>query len=273
MSCFIFIFSSFTFAATNVDSLVDKYNFKVSADFRYLSYEEYDIGVELDGALYGVLGEFTYHGISNWDNHLMAGIDFEVLGGSLNYTGSTWGGTSLEEDSDDFLIETRGLIGYDYSMDNTKIITPFTGIGYRYWNNNIDGFGGYEREVQYLYAPIGIKTVGSLGNNWKGGSTTEFDLFLGGKVKSHLSDVNSKYNDPEVKQDTFNGYGFRVSIYFTREFKDRGYSLSFKPYMRYWDINESDKEPLIENGKLTGNYVVEPENTTLSYGLRLSLSF
>jgi len=115
-------------------------------------------------------------------------------------------------------------------------------------------------------------SVGSLAENWTGGITAEYDLFLGGTVKSHLSDVYSGWNDPEVDQDALDGYGLRFSVHFTRTFEERGHSLSFEPYIRYWDIDESDTETLTENGSPIG-YVLEPENETLSYGIRLSLSF
>lgn len=265
--------ASLAIAETNSESVVDTFNFKASADLRNLNYEESNIDIELDGFMYGISGEFIYHGISNMDNYIMAGIETEVLVGSLDYNGETWGGTPIEEDSDDFIIETRGLIGYDYLTDNENLITPFTGIGYRYWNNDIDGTGGYEREVQYWYAPIGITSMGSLAKNWTGGITAEYDLFLGGTVKSHLSDVDSSLNDPEVDQEALDGYGLRFSVHFTRQFEERGHSLSFEPYIRYWDIDESDEETLTVNGSPTGYYVLEPENETRSYGIRLSLSF
>jgi len=264
--CF-FIFPSFTFAENNAGSVIDTFNFKAGADFRYLDYDTSDSNEEFDGPMFGVAGDFFYHGISNMDNYLMAGIELEVLGGSLDSDGQNIGGSI--DGSDDFLIETRGLVGYDYFTDNSNLITPFTGIGYRYWNNDIDGSGGFKREVQYWYAPIGIKSLGSLAENWTGGITAEYDLFLGGTVKSHLSDIDSRYNDPEVDQDPFDGHGFRFSVHLTREFEERGHSLTFEPYIRYWDLDKSGTKAV--TGASIDSF--EPENETLSYGIRLSLSF
>lgn len=263
---------SFTFAATANSSLVDTYNFKFGLDVRRVNYEEPDLNVDIDGSMYGFSGEFTYHGISQMDNYIMAALELEALGGGLDYEGQTQTGTPVETSCDDWLVETRGLIGYEYLTDNANIITPFIGLGYRYWNNKIEGAVGYEREVQYWYAPIGIKSLGSLSEEWSGGLTAEFDLFLGGTVKSHLSDFDSSYNDPEVDQDPFEGYGLRFSVQFTRDFETRGHSLTFEPYVRYWDIDRSDREDLTSNGSTIAQ-VYEPENETTSFGMKLSLSF
>lgn len=209
----IFVTGAFVFADTTDNSVVDTYNLKVGLDVREIDYKANDNDIDQHGEMFGISGEFIYHGISSMDNYLMASLEFEALGGRLNYNSK-----SIEESSDNWLVETRGLIGYEYSSGDTKIITPFIGIGYHYWNIDIDGPNGDERERKYWYAPVGIKSWGSLANNWTGGMTAEFDFFGGG-----------------VKRDALYGYGGRFSIHFTREFPRRGHSMSFEPYIRGWD--------------------------------------
>ena len=267
----MFLSVSITFAATNGSTLVNTYNLDLGPDIRYLNYREPDYDIDITGLMYGVSGKFTYHGISNRDNYLMLGLDTQVLGGGLEYDGQTQSGTPLDESSDDWLIETRALIGSEYFFGDDNILTLFTGIGYRYWNNEVSGNAGYESEVQYWYAPIGIKTLGHLYKNWTAGMNAEFDFFLGGKVKSHLSDVNPDFNDPVVDQNTANGYGLGFSLHFTRDFERRNQSLRLKPYIRYWEIKESEKGKLRANGNSV--QFLEPENETISGGMRVSISF
>lgn len=267
----LFLSVSLASAQTQGNPLVDTFNFQIGPDVRYLSYDEPDYDVSIDGPMYGISGEFTYHGIGNMQNYLMAGFEFEALAGGLDYDGQTQDGTPVKENTDDWLIESRGLVGYEYTFDE-KIVTPFIGIGYRYWNNDIHGPGGYEREVQYAYLPIGLRTWASIAKNWTGGMSAEYDIFLGGEVKSHLSDVNPQYNDPEVNQDLGQGSGIRFSLHFTREFPTRGHSVTFEPYIRYWDIDKSDTATLTENGTPVGT-VVEPGNESTSGGLRVSIAF
>ena len=255
--------------ADDIKPIVPKHSFGISIETMYFSYEEKEIDIEIDGFMYGHIGKYTYHG----DNKLMINVALEyVFDMDIEYDGQTWDGTPVKENANDWIVECRGLIGYDHVFKGKHLITPFIGIAYRYWNDDIDGIGGYEREIEYLYSPIGFKTVSPLSDKWTWGLSAEYDLFWGGKVKSHLSDADPGYNDPEVDQDFWDGYGLRFSVQFKRELA-KNYALSIEPYIRYWNIDKSDTEILTYNDMLTGCVVYEPENETMSYGLRLNFEF
>lgn len=260
-----FLLSSVT-AFGQETKLVPEHAFEIGLNLGYFNYEE-DFGTadpEWDGFMYGVIGSYTYH------NKMMLHASLEYTQGNIDYDGETQDGTPYKEDGDDWILECRVLLGPDFTP-NGHLITPFIGIGYRYWNDDIGGPGGYEREVQYWYSPIGIKTVSALSDMWTWGMSAEYDYFLGGKVKSHLSDVASGLSDPEVDQDSGDGYGLRFSLRFSRAFEGSS-SLSIEPYISYWDIDESDTEVLTLNGSPYA-LVVEPENETTSYGVRISWRF
>jgi hypothetical protein len=264
--CF-FVLSTVAFG-DDIKPIVPKHSFGIGLETMYFDYEEEDIDMKEDGFMYGLIGKYTYHG----DGKLMINASLEyVAGDDLDYDGQTWGGTPLKEDTDGWIVQSRGLIGYDYVFNGKHLITPFIGIAYRYWNDDLGGIGGYEREIEYWYSPIGIKTVSPLPDKWTWGISAEYDLFWSGKVKSHLSDALAGLNDPEVDQDFGDGYGLRFSVRFERELT-KNYALSIEPYIRYWDIDKSDTETLSYYGTPIG-YVYEPENETTSYGLRLSFVF
>ena len=246
--------------------MLSESSFKIGFDTRYFDYEE-DSLMEESGWMYGIVGSYIYHG----NNKLMFETSFSYVFGEIDYDGQTWSGTPLGADTDDWIFEWRGLIGKDYRLKGSSIITPFMGIGYRYWNDNIDASGGYEREIQYWYLPIGVKTISPLIGNWTWGMSMEYDLFLGGEVKSHISDIHPAYNDPENDQDFGDGYGVGFSLQFNRKLSNN-YGFSIEPYIRYWDIDESDTSTLTEYG-IPIDYMVEPENETIVYGLRLNITF
>ena len=241
-------------------------SFSMGFDARYLEYEEEDL-MEEDGWLYGVVGRYTHHG----KNHFMFETSLNYVFGELDYDGQTWGGTPIEEDTDDWIFEGRVLLGGDFKIKSSSIITFFTGVGYRYWNDDIDGSGGYEREIEYWYLPIGVEATCASIKNWILGIRVEYDLFLGGSVKSHLSDVHPSFNDPKVDQDFGDGYGVKASLQIDRKLS-KNYGLSIEPYITYWDIDESDTSTLTVYG-IPVAYVVEPENETTAYGMRLTISF
>ena len=246
--------------------LLPKNSFNLGLDGRYLDYEEDDL-MEEDGWLYGIVGRYIYHGSNNFMFETSANYVF----GELEYDGETWGGTPVEADADDWIIECRGLFGGDYRINNNNAVTFFTGVGYRYWNDEIDAPGGYEREIQYWYLPIGIKTISSLNNSWTCGMSIEYDLFLSGEVKSHLSDVHPYLNDLKNDQDFGDGYGIKFSLKFDKKLtSDAG--VSIEPYITYWDIDKSDTATLTYYGTPIG-YGYEPANETIAGGLQLNISF
>ncbi len=261
-----FLFSAAVTFANDAGSIVPKHGFELGLETFYFDYEE-DGLMEEDGFMYGLIGSYTYHG----DNKLMINTSLEFGLGELDYDGQTWEGTPLKGDNDDWIVEWRGLVGYDYVLRGNEVVTSFVGIGYRYWNDDMDFTGGYEREIAYWYSPIGVKTDSSLSDNWTWGISVEYDLFWSGKVKSHLSDIDPGLNDPEVDQDFGDGYGLRFSLHFKRKFTGN-YALSIEPFIRYWDIDKSDTDTLTYYG-IPIAYVWEPENDTMSYGCRLNLEF
>ncbi len=265
----LFVTATLAFSGTQTTNLVNKHNLKIGPDIRDFHYEE-DGLMEIDGLMYGVAGEYTYHGISDGTNNLMAKLRLEYLKGDMDYDGQTGGGTPLSEDTEDFIIQTRALLGPDFLLNQNLLLTPYAGLSYRYWNDEIGGAGGYERKIKQWYAPIGANTLVSLTGKWTCEITAEYDLFLGGKVKSYLSDVNPTYPNPEVDQEFDDGYGLRFSACFKREIANN-YAFSIEPYIRYWDIDKSEEERVTYGGNLYK--VWEPENETTCYGVRISFIF
>ncbi|MCP4672469.1 MAG: autotransporter outer membrane beta-barrel domain-containing protein [Desulfobacula sp.] len=266
--CF-FVLSTVAFA-DGTRSTLPKHSFGIGLEYMYFDYEEENGDfMEEDGPMYGVIIDYTYHG----DDNLMFKFSLEYAADDdVEYDGGYQDGTPLKADTDTWLVESRVLFGSDISNPSSEtIITPFIGIAYRYWNDDLQAIGGYERETEYWYTPIGVKTVSPLFGKWTWGINAEYDLFWGGKVKGHLSDVHPAYNDPEVDQDGGDGYGVRFSLQFKREIT-KGCALSIEPYIRYWDIDESERVTLTDDGFPYAT-VFEPENETTTFGLRLRLVF
>jgi len=259
-----FLFSAAVAFASDTKPIT--HNFEIGLEIIHINYEEDTINISIDGPMYGLLGDYTLHA----ENRVMFNVSLEFLFGELDYEGATWAGAPLTADTDDWIVELRSLLGYDFNLRGQHIVTPFIGIGYRYWNDDIGGTGGYEREIEYWYSPIGIKTVSPLSDKWTWGASVEYDHLWDGNTTSHLSDVLAGFNDPDVNQE--DGYGVRISLQFRRELtRNRG--LIVEPYLRYWEIDRSDNATLTFGGAPTGFVVFEPENDTTIYGLRLSYKF
>lgn len=257
--CFMFVGVGSISAQTETDMLYKRHSLEFAAEFSYRTYKEPDVNVKEKGPMFGGVLSYTYH------NNIMLRLEGRGNAGPVDYSNSGTADNIL-----DYMLEARGLGGYDFSISKSFIITPFVGIGYRYLND--DGSGKttsigaslYERESNYLYSPIGIGFIAGLGNGWSIGGTGECDYFWWGKQKSHLSDVIPGLNDVENRQKK--GYGLRGSLAL------RWRSLEVGPFIRYWNIKKSEIETLTYYGIPIGS-AWEPKNNSTEVGVMLGVKF
>jgi hypothetical protein len=259
------LFSSGISLPDEAKSKSTKHDFTVALVGAHFDYHEPGIMNET-GLIYGLAGTYTYH----YDERLTLSAELEIMTGSLDYEGYSNNLVAIT-DTDDNLIEFRVIAGYSFLVNRSYLITPYIGNAYRFWNDDIQGTGGYKRRIEYWYFPVGIKMMSPLSDIWTWGMTIEYDIFWGGEVRSRLSDVYSEWNDLDVNQDFWGGYGARVSFQFKRKYT-KSHDLFIEPFIRYWDIEKSKLGFLIENGVLQ-RALSEPENNTTVYGLRLGLAF
>jgi hypothetical protein len=251
-------------AADPPPPLLPVHDVTLSAGVSYFDYDEDSLDVTIEGYLYGLAAAYEFHSpVSGW----MFGLEGELDFGTTEYDGSTQGGIPLEEDSDDVIFDLRAVGGYDVEFADQWALTPFLGLGYRYWYNDVEGPGGYTREVSYLYLPAGFRIAARLGGAWTLRLVAEGDLLLAGQVDSELSDVDPGFNDTTNETDFGDGWGARVRLQL------RNGHFLVEPYFAYWDVDRSDYDTLTYYGFPTGFVVFEPANTTTTYGLRVGYNF
>jgi hypothetical protein len=251
--------------ARGAQPIVPEHAFTIAPSVFHFLYEEPDIDIQVDGEMCGILGSYTYH------KKTLLSTSIEYFQGDLEYDGYTQAGVPLEGNTEDWIFEWRALLGLDFLVGK-YLLTPFSGIGYRYWNNQGDGPGFYEREITYWYSPIGLVFFGAFSPRWTFGISGEYDFFWSGKSETHLDDV--LYGRPRVHLnfDQQGGYGLRGSLWI-KAYLARYFALSIEPFVRYWDIDQSDPVPDTFFGIATGDAWIEPANQTTEYGLLLNLIF
>lgn len=238
--------------------------FKLGYEGLYMYYDEPNIMHEkgyLNGGFGSWTGYFTEHS-------LMIKVEAEAVGGSMRYDGKYSDGTKLDCNTDDFLATARATIGLGIDYGNVGV-TPYLGIGGRYWYDKIKAPGGYERRIKQLYLPIGFNIISRLDDKWSLGGTLEGDLFLGGQVESELSQVGSSYEDASNTQNFMEGGGARISAFVEYDFESC--ALGFEPYFRYWQFEDSKSDTIRYGGSYAK--VIEPENKFFMSGIRLYVRF
>ena len=224
--------------------------------------------------MYGIDASYAYRvqapelpsGLDIW----MLKVDGRFSYGQVDYDGALSDGTPYTIDNiDDYILEFRGIWGCDVSLSKRVTFTPYIGLGYRYLNDDpsFDPYS-YEREQSYLYSPIGIEACVELSRGWFIGAIFEYDIFWDGKNRSHFSNISPTYNDLNFNQDE--GYGIRGSIKLQK--KGEKLTLVIEPFIRYWNIKQSDLDLLSISG-VPYAYYIEPKNNSTEIGCKLAIEF
>lgn len=241
---------------------------KIAPYASYIQYEEPDVMKET-GFMGGLSGDFSVH----WAEGLVLGADGSLAAGLVDYESN---GTGSIDNISDFMFELRGSIGYDIWLSERSFrLTPFAGLGYRFLRDaaggevSTTGALGYDRHSNYAYIPVGIKVAANMNSDWKFGLNLEYDIFLKGLQQSELGDAISGLDTVEHDQDE--GFGIRGSVSLTKKMKD--FDLSFEPFVRYWDIEQSDTTPVTFGGTPIGVVSYEPKNTSTEIGLMVGVRY
>ena len=119
---------------------------------------------------------------------------------------------------------------------------------------------GYRRESHYFYVPLGLTLRVPMGKDWVLAPQIEYDGFVRGSQRSYLADTGLGFSD--VTNEQMEGYGVRAQLAF------EGPRWSFVVWANYWDIEDSDIQPI--GGGYAG---LEPANTTREAGVEARYRF
>jgi hypothetical protein len=246
--------------------------------------------MRLKGVFYGIYLTHTFrpNQLDPFYGELMDFFRFEgrVAWARLDYDGGVQNGLGervadlTTQDIPDIVFETRILMGKDFDLGGISL-TPYSGLGFRFLKDDpSDVYGtftyesvdyelnGYMRKSYYYYLPIGIDIRKPLGDSWQIGFNAEYDYFLHGFQKSYVPlDNNRVLTNFQNK-----GYGLRSSVRLTRN--TPGLSFSVEPYMRFWDIENSE---WVQTGDCIPDVGcpggLEPSNITREVGVKMGMTF
>jgi hypothetical protein len=258
------VFWSLASAGPVCAAQVDVHQFDIGPEIYYFDYDEPGV-MEEDGVFYGVAAGYAYH------QTVMLGLEGRFAYGNVDYRSL---GTGSIERIDDFLVEARATLGVDWNATDDIMLTPFSGYGYRYLNDDTGGKAsttgalGYERESNYQYTPFGLAARWSAPSDWSVTLSGEYDLFWDGTQKSHLSDAVASLND--LSNDQNDGHGARGSL--AVEKKGQKVDWLLEGFLRWWDIDQSETAPVSVSGVIVG-LAFEPANETFELGGRLTVRF
>jgi hypothetical protein len=176
----------------------------------------------------------------------------EYMEGNLQYTGSTFTGTSAQTLTKDYIRDLRALL--HMFMGQMELAG---GVAQREWFDNL--VVSNRRRETYDYYPAMITFYRDIIY-----FRLEYDLWSRGRNKAYMSDVNPAERDVDFSQSSGSGYGVEVGL--TVPTAARFGVRAFLSYHR-WDVNDSD----VQNDNV---YTLkEPKNNTVTISGGLGVSF
>jgi len=223
---------------------------EIAPEISVFHYEE--PGVMRDnGLLYGVAGAYT-----RYRGDRLFRVEGEFALGTVDYDGALMDGTPYTmEGSHDYLLNLRLLWGQQGEVEEGWERRFHGGIGYRGLNDDsTQDPAGYDRQSNYLYLLLGLKTYRALAGHWQIAFGGEFDMLLLGV---QLSDIYGEV----ITNVQWPGLGGRASA----ELRCRTPSVDFAvaPFVQYWWVDDSS----------TTDGWYEPRNQSFQYGLSLIWRF
>lgn len=253
---------------------------EIGPDAYFYQYEEPGV-MELDGLMYGVLGRVSWliprmreihrdegeAGPLFKDDLLVFRIEGRYAVGEADYDGALLDDTPYKVSGiDSSSYEFRLLAGYAPGVQHDRMTAFYIGFGYRFKDDD-SSFdpAGYKRESTYRYIPILLEHTRTLQNGNDLAFTVEYDHLMSGEQVSDLTSVGGD----KLTNDQSSGYGLRGSVAYSGS--AQRFDWVIEPYIRYWDIDDSDVALLTDGVSVMGFY--EPENNTVELGVSARMVF
>lgn len=161
------------------------------------------------------------------------------------------------------IFEPRLTLGINFTVYQGVTLSPYSGMGYRFKNDDSDEVKcnddeklGHYRKSNYVYIPIGASANYQLNEIWSVSAKGEYDWIVKAWQYSRM---------PAERPTTFkqpNGYGLKGEVSIQYLYREMNFSLS--PYVNYWNVRNSIRPE--GRGR-------EPYNMTWETGLKLGVSF
>ncbi len=182
-----------------------------------------------------------------------------------DYDGSTMGGVPLKDTTHNDFARLEMDFGYTFKGSLPFSITPYTGLGYRYWKRDI----GYNETYSWWYFPVGVKFLYPVNQKFSVGLNASMNIMFEGEMT--ISYKNDLLADTTVKLGNKPGYLLEIPVSW-RPYVNWAFTVT--PWYEYSEIGESPWEPLnYTDGAYTGFVVREPSSRTHQVGIRLSTEY
>jgi len=160
------------------------------------------------------------------------------------------------------LLNASGVIGLTFlSLSNPpRVLTAYTGIGYRYWERTVAGT--YQEHYAWRYAPVGLRADYRLSSEFSGAVDASARIMFGGTIDVFLSELSNGWSDLHLTLGNRPGFRVEAPLYYQH--------WIVTPWYEYSAIGQSNTERIyFQDGTPTRYEGYEPTSTTHQFGVNI----
>jgi len=198
--------------------------------------------------------DYTWTNSANYDGGVQ-----DLQGNTAPYSASTSEKIYLYE----------GDIGFKLFNEGTATLTPYVGLGYRFWRRGNDSLPDYVEKYTWYYCAAGLNYVWRIGRFTVGADAAALIPF---NMKM-TTDIAGQIDKASFNIKSSIGVGARLPLtydVYNGRLKPVRVFVFLTPYYRYWAVKASDVVTLTENGAQAGQ-AIEPNSRTHMYGANIGL--
>ena len=184
----------------------------------------------------------------------------------ITYDGTTQAGTPIKFSNDpQKFFKLQWDFGYPWAIRDNFVLTPYLGVGYRYWERGEANYPNYKEVYTWGYIPVGLRIDYDINDRWRVGGNVAANFMFGGNLKAYLSEVSA--GAPDLNFNLGNEVGWYAEFPVTYRFTNT-WALTATPWYEYSTIGRSDTQSFRYGGIKYSAY--EPSSTTNQFGISLS---
>jgi tetratricopeptide (TPR) repeat protein len=242
------------------------HRFEIAFSYSYFDYKE-DVQPPLKSTETGWIPQVRlgYSYAADDQFYFRAFGEFSVGNDNTDYDGSTLNGIPLTGTTWNDFARSEVNLGYTFKENLPLSITPYFGLGYRYWKRDV----GYNETYSWWYLPVGVKFLYPVNQKFSVGLNASMNIMFESYMT--ISTKNDVYANTTVQLGNKLGYLVELPL----SWRPRAnWAFTATPWYEYSEIGESPWEPLYyTNGTFTGFVVREPSSRTNQYGIRISTEY
>ena len=179
------------------------------------------------------------------------GFSGSAHGGEVDYDGATSAFRLHQTQTETLILNGIASVGYEFSVDQTFALTPYGGIGYRFWRRDIlpnNGVGGLREHYRWIYAAAGLEL------GWRASESLRIgaDLRLIRPVQAKVDVLIS----PETTLELGSRTGYRIGLPMLWSLSQR-FGVALEPYYERQEFGASAPK----------NGILEPSSDSDIFGV------